>query len=121
MKQYVALVVLALCSVAGLEPVVSAQNTETLLARIDSNERTPSTTVVRRYGRLLDRLDLRCTDGRSMLGDMAVRATQLVKEDSGKTVKILEVLEVMVEGTVGLRSVGCAQYFAVATVLIGAG
>jgi hypothetical protein len=27
-----------------------------------------------------------------MLGDMAVRATQLVKEDSGKTVKVLEAL-----------------------------
>jgi hypothetical protein len=102
------------------EPVVSAQNTETLLARIDSNERTPSTTVVRRYGRLLDRLDLRCTEERSMLGDMAVRATQLVNEESGNSVTVLEVLEGVLYATQGLSSSACTQYFAIVAFSMGA-
>ena len=102
------------------EPVVSAQNTETLLARIDSNERTPSTTVVRRYGRLLDRLDLRCTEERSMLGDMAVRATQLVNEESGNSVTVLEVLEGVISATQGLSSSACTQYFAIVAFSMGA-
>ena len=111
---------LTLLTVLLVSPV-ETQSTEALLAQIDENGRTPSAAAVRRYGRLLDTLDSRCTDRRSMLGDMAVRATQLVKEDSGKTVKVLEVLEGMVEGTAGLRSVECAQYFAALIVLIGAG
>ena len=56
-----------------------------------------------------------------MLGDMTVRTTQLVKEDSGKSVTNIDVLEGMVEGTDGLRSVACSQYFAALIVLIRLG
>ena len=100
---------------------LQTRSAEILLAQIDRGGRTPSDDAVRRYARLLDTLESRCTDSRTTLGDMTVRTTQLVKEDSGNTVTNIDVLEGMVEGTAGLRSVACGQYFAALIVLIRIG
>jgi hypothetical protein len=44
---------------------------------------------------------------------MAARATELVKERSGRTVKIVDVLEELVKATAGRNSIECSESISV--------
>ncbi len=44
------------------------------------------------YATLLTRIDARCTQSRTNVGDMAARATELIKDNYGREVKVLTVL-----------------------------
>lgn len=58
----------------------SEDDPEFLLAAIDKGSVSVSDAEVRPYEQVLDRLELKCTQSRSMIGDMAVRSVELLEE-----------------------------------------
>ena len=65
---------------------------EVLLASIDESTPVPRRSVVAVYAAFLTRIDARCAESRNQIGDMAARATELIKENYGREVKVLTVL-----------------------------
>lgn len=70
---------------------------EAKLVSIDRQSTRVPTRLVRYYGRLLDRLDRKCTEPRTRISDMAVKGVQLLEEDKGVSMSNREMLEAMDE------------------------
>ena len=66
---------------------------EATLASIDQRSPVVSRQLVSRYAALLDRLNGRCPESRTMVGDMAARTKELVASNYGRDVTILKVLQ----------------------------
>src|SRR6476620_5176212 len=86
---------------AAMVEVTEQSPTDVKLAFIDTGQMTLPASVVKRYTTLLDTLNGRCTEDRTLIADMAVRATELIKKDSGQVVKVRTILEQMVAATRG--------------------
>jgi hypothetical protein len=65
---------------------------EVLLASIDESSPVVRRSLVVVYAAFLTRLDARCIESRKRIGDMAARATELIKDNYGREVKVLTVL-----------------------------
>lgn len=91
------------------------------LARIDLGERSPSSQQVQPYRRLLGTLEGRCTEERTMIGDMATRATQLIEENYDRSVTTRRVLEELESATRGLAPTDCSSILAPLITMIGEG
>lgn len=85
------------------------------LAVIDGESRSAAP----QYDRLLSSLDQKCEEGQVDISDQAVRGTQIIHEQAGKSVKAREMLQAMDEsipsGMAGMRCVEVAA--AVVTLL----
>jgi hypothetical protein len=91
------------------------------LARIDLQVRSPSADQVQPYRRLLNTLEGRCTEERTLIGDMATRSTQLFEENYSRKVTTRHVLEELEVATRGLGRMDCASVLATLMVMIGQG
>jgi hypothetical protein len=84
MRATLALVVAALLAPcvtqAQTTRVTSSSPPEAKLVAIDRGTSVVATSEIRDYGTLLDSLARKCPEGRSFIGDIAVRATQLLEE-----------------------------------------
>lgn len=65
---------------------------EVLLASIDKSSPVVRRSLVVVYAAFLTRLDARCIESRKRIGDMAARATELIKDNYGREVRVLTVL-----------------------------
>ncbi len=65
---------------------------EVLLASIDERSPVVPRSVVAVYAAFLTRIGARCTESRTNIGDMAAKATELIKDNYGREVKVLTVL-----------------------------
>lgn len=65
---------------------------EVLLASIDERSPVVPRSLVAVYAAFLTRIGARCTESRTNIGDMAARATELIKDNYGREVKVLTVL-----------------------------
>lgn len=89
-------------------------------AMIDQGSPVVPTIVVARYTSVLDRLDRRCSQNRTMISDMAVQATQFIRDDFGGDVKILAMLQGLDRATSSLPSgTDCAPIVARLIPLMG--
>lgn len=118
---FIASTMLLLCPypLASQTIVVTKESpVEAKLALIDTGSAAVQTSLVRRYATLLDTLAGRCDEDRTMVSDMAVRSTEMIKEQSGRQVKVRTILEETVAATVGQRSVKCSSIMAAVAVMI---
>ncbi len=100
--------------------VTSRSSVDMQAAMIDQGSPVVPTIVVARYTSVLDRLDRRCSQGRTMISDMAVRATQFVRDDYGVDVKVLAMLRGLDRATSSLSSgTDCAPILATLIPLMG--
>ncbi len=96
------------------------ENVEDLVARIDHGPGA-SREVVAQSGNLLTTLDSRCGQDRMMVSDIAVKGSQLVKQDYGRTVTVFEFLRELEKATRSLLgpATDCASVAAPLVVLLG--
>lgn len=73
------------------------------------------------YDRLLNTLRQRCMESRRKIGDIAVRSTQLIERDYGKSVTARRMLEEMELATQGFTDRSCASITATLIPMIGGG
>ena len=73
--------------------VTSRSSVDMQAAMIDQGSPVVPPIVVARYTSVLDRLDRQCSQDRTMISDMAVRATQFIRDDYGVDVKVLAMLQ----------------------------
>ncbi len=93
---------------------------EVLLAFIDTNQMTLPADLVRQYASLLNRLDARCEEERKLIGDKAVKATQILKEDKDVDLTVLQMLRAWDNAVPSGRDQGgCGSILAVLMVMIG--
>lgn len=97
----------------------SEDDPEYLLASIDAGEPlSVDDPSISAYADRLDSLDEKCEEERSLIGDQAVRATQLLAEE-GVSVTVLEALEGFDESIPGEFPVfSCAEIGALWTTLV---
>ncbi len=90
----VALLLISASTLSGQNVTVTDSSPiEAKLAGIDRGSIVVPQSVVREYGRLLDRAHGRCTQSRTFVADMVVKATQILKKDYNKTFTIREILQ----------------------------
>ena len=94
---------------------------EAVLASIDEGSPVVPRSVVTVYANFLNRIDARCTQSRTDIGDMAARATELIEDNYGREVKILTVLRELDKATSPPVEPGlnCSEVLAALVVLIG--
>ena len=103
--------------------VTSSSPTEAKLVAIDQGVPVVPTSEVRYYGTLLDKLNSKCPENRTFIGDIAVRGTQLLKSDKGVTLSVKKFLEAM-DGAIppeAANVVKCTEISAALVVMIGGG
>ncbi len=94
---------------------------EVTLASIDQHSPVVSRQLVGRYAALLDRLNGRCPESRTMIGDMAARTKELVASNYGRDVTIMKVLQEVDVATAPPVDSGptCSEVFALIAILLG--
>ena len=92
---------------------------EVLLAFIDTNQMTLPADLVRQYASLLNRLDARCEEERKLIGDQAVKATQILKEDKDVDLTVLQMLRAWDNAVPSGRDQRCSSILATLMVIIG--
>ncbi len=94
---------------------------EVLLASIDERSPVVPRSVVAVYAAFLTRIGTRCTESRKKIGDMAARATELIKDNYGREVKVLTVLRELDVATSPPVEPGldCAEMLGLLVPLIG--
>lgn len=114
------LLLLPISSVAAQSVSVTDNSPpEVLLAFIDTNQNPVPQRLVNQYADLLDTLNPRCTERRSMISDMAVRATQLLEDDYGTSVSVRFFLRQLRDATEGIPRRECSELVAALIVMIG--
>ena len=94
---------------------------DVLLASIDERSPVVPRSLVAVYAAFLTRIGTRCTESRKKIGDMAARATELIKDNYGREVKVLTVLRELDEATAPPVEPGqnCAEMLGLLVALIG--
>lgn len=105
---------------ADATPADAAAAMEHLLAAIDTDDARPDQETVDHYAAVLNRADAKCRQDRDLLGDMAARSWQLVR-DAGGDATVLEMLEATHEAVPAeLAPMDCAEVMAgVVAVMVG--
>ena len=75
--------------------VTSTSPPEAKLAAIDTQSPTVSQALVNVYATLLDRLDQKCPEDRSFIGDIAVKGVQLLESEKDVKMTLLQFLAAM--------------------------
>ena len=80
-----------------------------LLAAIDAKTSSVPKVTIDRYVRVLDSLEQKCAQARAMIGDMAVKAVQMLREEEQITITVLSFMEQMDAGVPdGIPEMNCA-------------
>jgi hypothetical protein len=100
--------------------VTSSSPVEAKLAAVDACSKVVQQTAVRRYERLLDDLDRKCKEGRTQIGDIAVKGVELLakKRVTMTNLKFLQSMsDSMPEGSQSLN-LSCAEIAAILVTMI---
>ena len=82
--------------------VTTSSPPEVLLPFIDTGQRQIAPGLIRLYSGLLDQLDDRCVQDRTMISDQSVRATQIIEQEARPKVSNESFLKEWLEAVRGL-------------------
>jgi len=82
-------------SLAQRVRVTGSSPSEAKLAAIDEATTVVSVGLIRQYASLLNRLDPKCKEDRTLVGDIAAKGVELLREEKGVRTSILKFLQAM--------------------------